>query len=69
VLPRTGQGKGYIPGAILVDGEIVGSWQRQRRNVVLHPFEELPAAIRELIEREAISFPIPRGSAATVGWA
>jgi winged helix DNA-binding protein len=68
VLPRTGQGKGYIPGAILVDGEIVGGWQRQQRKVTLHPFEGLPARVREKIEEEALAFPIEAKSPATVSW-
>ena len=68
VLPRTGQGKGYIPGAILVDGEIVGGWQRQQRKVTLHPFGELPERARDAIEEEASSFPIDARSPASVSW-
>jgi hypothetical protein len=68
VLPRTGQGKGYIPGAILVDGEIVGGWQRQQRKVTLHPFARLPARVREAIEEEALTFPIDPKSPASVAW-
>jgi hypothetical protein len=38
VLPLVGQSTlGYTPGAILVDGEIVGAWQRQQRKVTVHP--------------------------------
>jgi hypothetical protein len=68
VLPRTGQGKGYIPGAILVDGEVVGGWQRQQRKVTLHPFGRLPAGVREAIEEEALTFPIQATSTASVSW-
>jgi len=68
VLPRTGQGKGYIPGTILVDGEIVGGWQRQQRKVTLHPFGELPERARDAIEEEASSFPIDARSPASVSW-
>jgi hypothetical protein len=68
VLPRSGQGKGYIPGAILVDGEIVGGWQRQQRKVTLHPFGTLPARVREAIEEEALTFPIATKSPASVSW-
>jgi hypothetical protein len=67
VLPRTG--KGHIPGAILVDGEIVGSWQRQQRKVTTHPFGRLPVQVRDAIEAEALSFPIAGASPATVAWA
>lgn len=68
VLPRTGQGTGYIPGAILVDGEIVGGWQRQQRKVTLHPFGRLRARVREAIEEEALAFPIDAKSPASVSW-
>jgi hypothetical protein len=67
VLPRTG--KGHIPGAILVDGEIVGSWQRQQRKVTIHPFAHVRATVREAVEAEALAFPIAGASSATVGWA
>jgi len=69
VFPPVGQSVGHIPGAILVDGEIVGSWQRQQRKVTLHPWTRLRAAVREEIEREALSFPIAAKSKATVIWA
>ncbi len=69
VLPRLGQGKGYIPGAILVDGAIVGGWQRQQRKVTLHPFWVLPAHVREAIEAEALGFPIDARFPARVAWA
>jgi hypothetical protein len=68
VLPRTGQGKGYIPGAILVDGEVIGGWQRQQRKVTLHPFEALPARVRDAIEAEALAFPIDPKTPASVSW-
>jgi len=68
VLPRTGQGKGYIPGVILVDGEIVGGWQRQQRKVTLHPFDRLPARVRESIEAEALTVPVAGTSPASVSW-
>ncbi len=68
VLPRTGQGKGYIPGAILVDGEIVGGWQRRQRKVTIHPFGTLPARVRDAIEAEALNFPLAGTSPASVSW-
>jgi hypothetical protein len=67
VLPRTG--KGHIPGAILVDGQIVGSWQRQQRRVTMHTFGRLPATVREAIEAEALAFPVAGPTPATVAWA
>jgi hypothetical protein len=67
VLPR-GYSRGFIPGAVLVDGEIVGAWQRQQRRVRVHPFGRLGARVREDIEREALAFPIAAASPASVGW-
>src|SRR4029079_16812372 len=66
-LPR-GYSRGFIPGTILVDGEIVGVWQRQQRRVRLHPFGTLPAPVREAIEQEALAFPIAGTSRASVAW-
>jgi hypothetical protein len=68
VLPR-GYSRGFIPGTILVDGEIVGAWQRQQRKVTIHPFSRLPASTRETVEREALSFPIAGTSESSVTWA
>ncbi|HYN70510.1 MAG TPA: crosslink repair DNA glycosylase YcaQ family protein [Candidatus Eisenbacteria bacterium] len=67
VLPR-GDSRGFIPGAVLVDGEIVGAWQRQQRKVRIHPFGMLPARVRDEVEREALAFPIAATSPASVGW-
>jgi hypothetical protein len=67
-LPRTGQSPGYIPGAILVDGEIVGAWQRKQRKVTLHPFSKLSARVREAIEQEALSMPIAGSTEPLVAW-
>jgi hypothetical protein len=69
VFPPIGQSIGYIPGAILVDGEIVGAWQRQQRRVTVHPWSKLSAKVREEIEREALAFPIAATSKASVSWA
>jgi hypothetical protein len=67
-LPGSLATPGYVPGAIIVNGEIVGAWQRQQRKATLHPFGRLSAAVREAIEREALTFPIAGSSAATVRW-
>jgi hypothetical protein len=68
VLPP-GYSRGFIPGAVLVDGEIVGAWQRQQRKVTVHPFAKLPARVREAVEGEALAFPIAGTGPATVSWA
>ena len=69
-VPVSGDSPGYIPGAILVDGEIVGGWQRQGRKVTLHPFagSRLSGTVREAIEAEALAFPIAGAAAPSVRW-
>ncbi|MDQ3778021.1 MAG: winged helix DNA-binding domain-containing protein, partial [Actinomycetota bacterium] len=68
VLPRAGESPGYAPGAVLVDGEIVGAWQRQERRVRIHPFARLSPHARNSIDKEALSFPIAGSLAPTVTW-
>jgi hypothetical protein len=70
VLPLVGQSTlGYAPDAILVDGEIVGAWQRQQRKVTIHPWPALSPAARDAIEMEARAFPIAGSSKPTIAWA
>jgi hypothetical protein len=68
VFPPTGQSLGYIPGALLVNGEVVGAWQRQQRKVTIHPWSRLAAGVRATIEREALAMPIAGPSKASVSW-
>jgi hypothetical protein len=68
VLPAWGESPGYLPGAVLVDGEIVGVWQRQQRKVRVRPFVKLTAAVRAAIEAEALSMPIAGKSEPSITW-
>lgn len=47
------------PGAVMVDGEIVGTWRRSQHAVTIQPWHDLPAATRDAVVAEAISFPLP----------
>jgi hypothetical protein len=67
-LPKVGRSPGYIPGAVLVDGEIVGAWQRQQRKVTIHAFRQLAAGVRHAIETEAMTFPIAGPTEPRVVW-
>jgi hypothetical protein len=67
-VPSSGHSPGYIPGAILVDGEVVGGWQRQQRKVTLHPFGRLPARVRDAAEHEALTMPIAGAQKPSVRW-
>jgi hypothetical protein len=68
VFPPVGMSRGYIPGPVLVDGEIVGVWGRQQRKVTIHAWRRLGASVRAAIEEEALSFPIAGTSALSVRW-
>lgn len=47
------------PGAVLVAGEIVGTWRRAGAVVTIEPWRRLSGADREAVEREAASLPLP----------
>jgi hypothetical protein len=47
------------PGALLVDGEIRGTWRRAGHTVRIETWERLPARAREAAEVEARSLPLP----------
>jgi hypothetical protein len=46
------------PGAILVEGELVGTWQRSNANVTLQPWRRLASAKRVAVASEAGSLPL-----------
>jgi hypothetical protein len=47
------------PGAVLVDGEIVGIWSRNAANVTIEPWRLLSPVQREAVETEATALPLP----------
>lgn len=47
------------PGAVLLDGEIVGTWRRSEHKVTVHPWRPLTRTGREAVEDEAASLPLP----------
>jgi hypothetical protein len=47
------------PGAVLVEGEIVGTWRRTRADVAVESWRRLSGAEREAVEAEAASLPLP----------
>jgi Winged helix DNA-binding domain len=47
------------PGAVLVEGEVAGTWRRAGAVVSIQPWRRLSAAARGAVEREAESFPLP----------
>jgi hypothetical protein len=47
------------PGAVLLDGEIVGTWRRSEHKVTVNPWQAVTSGNREAVEAEAASLPLP----------
>ena len=47
------------PGAVVVAGEVAGTWRRVGAVVAIQPWRRLSRGAREAVEREAASFPLP----------
>jgi hypothetical protein len=47
------------PGAVLVDGETVGTWRRAGGNVTIQTWRRLTRAQRDAVAAEAASLPLP----------
>jgi hypothetical protein len=47
------------PGALLVEGEIRGTWRRAQHTVRIDVWSRLSRGVRETIEAEARSLPLP----------
>jgi hypothetical protein len=56
------------PGAVLVDGEVVGTWRRAAAVVTIRTWRRLSAAARDAVELETQSLPIPIDRRITVRW-
>jgi hypothetical protein len=47
------------PGAVLVEGEIIGTWRRAQEKLTIHPWRRLTRARRDAVEAEAAGLPLP----------
>jgi Winged helix DNA-binding domain len=47
------------PGAVLVGGEVAGTWRRDQAKVTVQPWRRLTGAERQAVEAEAASLPLP----------
>jgi hypothetical protein len=56
------------PGALLVGGEIVGTWRRAQRTVTIQTWKRLPRAAQEAVVAEAESIPLPDAGQTVVRW-
>ncbi len=54
------------PGALLVDGEVVGAWRRAGRRVRVQAWRDLSTLERQSIAEEVTSLPLPETRPATV---
>jgi hypothetical protein len=57
------------PGALLVGGEIVGTWRRAKRKMTIRLWQRLSPAAREAVVAEVESLPLPdAGGRMVVDW-
>lgn len=57
------------PGALLIDGEIAGTWRRTKAVVTVDLWRGLSGAERDALDAEAASLPIPDSATpATIRW-
>lgn len=54
------------PGALLVDGEVAGTWRRAGRRVRVQAWWDLSAVDRERIAEEVMALPLPEPSPAII---
>ena len=47
------------PGALLVGGEIAGTWRRADAKLAIEPWRRLTELEREAVEKEALALPLP----------
>jgi hypothetical protein len=47
------------PGALLVEGEVVGTWRRAHGDMTVQTWRRLSRAARDAVEAEAASLPLP----------
>ena len=47
------------PGALLIDGEIAGTWRRANESLTVQAWSPLPPRTRARVEAEAASLPLP----------
>jgi len=56
------------PGAIVVRGEVVGTWRRAQAALTLQPWQRLSRAARSAVEAEAAALPLPGVQGIAARW-
>ena len=57
-----------LAGAVLVAGEIVGTWRRARERSPIQAWQKLSGAAREAVVAEAESLPLPDAGRTVINW-
>ncbi len=56
------------PGALLVEGDVVGTWRRDQRKVTINVWHRLSRAAVDAVAAEAASLPLPGSGEIAVRW-
>ncbi|HSL12506.1 MAG TPA: crosslink repair DNA glycosylase YcaQ family protein [Actinomycetota bacterium] len=56
------------PGAVLVDGDVVGTWRRADRTLTIATWRRLSRTARDAIDAEAASLPLAGDASIVVRW-
>jgi len=57
------------PGAVMLDGELVGTWRRTGRDITVRPWQRMSSAERDAVSAEAETLPLPgAANSARVHW-
>jgi hypothetical protein len=56
------------PGAVLVDGEVRGTWRRSKERVAITQWRRLASETRNALEEEAVALPVPDIDEVVVDW-
>ena len=56
------------PGALLVDGEVVGTWRRAKDVMTVRSWRRLSREAKDAVDAEAQSLPLPGVDAIDVRW-
>lgn len=68
LFPPQGKSVGFLPGALLVDGKIVGRWQRQQGKVTIEPWRKLGKRVVDAATAEAEGVAAAVGRRSVIAW-
>jgi hypothetical protein len=68
LIPPQGKSAGFLPGALLVDGKIVGRWQRRQGNVTIEAWKKPSKQVVDAATAEAEGIARAVGRRSSVTW-